>query len=123
MNLIAFFFVTVTRGIIRGVENRDELEITQMLVKITKLIRHTAEDAYAREIETNTIDQNDRITKEITLHVAQHCGVSHGVGEFVFMARRKLGNLTLQCAPRLEDWAVLVNQLSEEGRSHCVLRS
>lgn len=93
-----------------------------MAVKITKLIRHTSEDGDSKDIETNSVyDQDDE--KEVTLHVAQHCGVSHGLGEFVFMARRKLGDLTLQCAPRLEDWAMLVNSLSDEGKAHCVLRS
>lgn len=110
---------TVTRGIIYGVENHDELEISQMSVKVTKLIRHTVDDTYTRE--SNSVEPD--ILHEVTLHVAQHCGVSHGAGEFVFMARRKLGDLTLQCAPRLEDWAVLVNELSEEGKAHCVLRS
>ncbi|RZC32452.1 meteorin-like protein [Asbolus verrucosus] len=76
------------------------------------------------DLDTNQIpDESPDILKEVTLHVAQHCGVSHGLGEFVFMARRKLGDLTLQCAPRLEDWAMLVNKLSEEGKAHCVLRS
>jgi hypothetical protein len=112
----------VTRGIIHGVENREELEVSQMSVKVTKLIRHTADDAFTSD--SNAIpDESDDALKEVTLHVAQHCGVSHGLGEFVFMARRKLGDLTLQCAPRLEDWALLVNRLSEEGKAHCVLRS
>jgi hypothetical protein len=118
-----FLFVrAVTRGIIHGVENREELEVSQMSVKVTKLIRHTADDAFTSD--SNAIpDESDDALKEVTLHVAQHCGVSHGLGEFVFMARRKLGDLTLQCAPRLEDWALLVNRLSEEGKAHCVLRS
>lgn len=111
----------MTRGIIHGVENNDELEISQMFIKITKLIRHTTADD-SKEIETNSIVDNDAL-KQITIHVAQHCGVAHGVGEFIFMARRKLGDLTLQCAPRFEDWAFLVHKLSDEGKAHCVLRS
>ncbi|XP_969763.1 meteorin-like protein [Tribolium castaneum] len=112
----------VTRGVIHGVENHEDLEISQMSVKVTKLIRHTVDDAFT--VDTNSISpEEDTPLEKITLHVAQHCGVSHGLGEFVFMARRKLGDLTLQCAPRLEDWALLVNQLSEEGKAHCVLRS
>ncbi|KAF2880864.1 hypothetical protein ILUMI_25309 [Ignelater luminosus] len=116
----------VTRGIIRGVENQDEMEVSQVSVKVTKLIRHTTEDGYSDDIEEseNAIENpHESSSKEVILHVAQHCGVKHGLGEFVFMARRKLGDLTLQCAPRLEDWAVLVNSLSDEGKAHCVLRS
>lgn len=93
-----------------------------MSIRVTKLIRHTPDDDYyTRDIETNAIDDED--SKEIVLHVSQSCGVSHGTGEFVFMARRKLGDLTLQCAPRLEEWATLINKLSGEGKAHCVLRS
>lgn len=112
----------VTRGIIRGVENHDELEVSQMAVKITKLIRHTSEDGESKDIITNSIQEDDD-DREVTIHIAQHCGASHGLGEFVFMARRKLGDLTLQCAPRLEDWAMLINNLADEGKAHCVLRS
>lgn len=116
-------FFSVTRGIIRGVENNEELEVSQMSVKITKLIRHTPEDAYSRDVETNIISEDDDGHKEVILHISQNCGVSHGTGEFVFMARRKLGDLSLQCAPRLEEWALLINSLTEEGMAHCVLRS
>lgn len=104
----------MTRGIIRGIDNLDDLETTQMSIHITKLIRHTTED----DLTTNSIDPDD-----IILEVPLHCGVSHGTGEFVFMARRKLGTLRLQCAPRLEEWASLVNTLSKEDKAHCVLRS
>ncbi|KAB0796212.1 hypothetical protein PPYR_10273 [Photinus pyralis] len=114
----------VTRGIIHGIENDDDLEVSQISVKVTKLIRHTADEGYRDDWEEseNSIDSGD-VTKEITVQVPQHCGVKHGLGEFVFMARRKLGDLTLQCAPRLEDWAAFVNVISEEGKAHCVLRS
>lgn len=109
-------FVTVTRGIIHGIENIDDLETTQMSIRITKLIRHTTEDDLS--FTTNSVDPDD-----IVVEVPQHCGVSHGTGEFVFMARRKLGALRLQCAPRLEEWASLVNTLSREDKAHCMLRS
>lgn len=92
-----------------------------MLIKITKLIRHTSDEGDSNDLESNTIGHLNE--DEISINVAQHCGVSHGVGEFVFMARRKLGDLTLQCAPRLEDWALLMNSLTEKGKAHCVLRS
>ncbi|XP_045463340.1 meteorin-like protein [Harmonia axyridis] len=116
----------VTRGIIHGVEQHHTEELSQMSVKITKLIRNTVEETFSnKDVETNEIPENeyDEADKKITISVAQHCGVAHGVGEFVFMARRKLGGLRLQCAPRLEDWAKLISTLSEEGKAHCVLRS
>lgn len=113
----------MTRGTIYSVENKDEEELSQLSIKVTKMIRHTVNDIYSPDLETNSVyDEGEKI-KEVVLHVSQHCGVTHGEGEFVFMARSKLGDLTLQCAPRLEDWAQLVNQLSEDGTAHCVLRS
>ncbi|KAL3285042.1 hypothetical protein HHI36_019169 [Cryptolaemus montrouzieri] len=116
----------VTRGIIHGVANHQTEELSHIYIKVTKLIRHTVEDNFAVEGETdNKIDNEngDQPLKRITISVAQHCQVAHGVGEFVFMVRRKLGELILQCAPRLEDWTKLVSVLTEEGKTHCVLRS
>lgn len=116
----------VTRGTIDGVENFHDEELSQMSIKVTKLIRRTEDDdvSYDEDIKTNAIPIDDVAPAEkITLYVSQRCGVSHGVGEFIFMARRKLGDLTLQCAPRLEDWAHISNMLTKEGKAHCVLRS
>lgn len=115
------YFVPVTRGIIRGVENRDDLEVSQMTVRITKLIRHAPEDSYTRELESNEISSDG--DGEVVVQVPRHCGVTYGTGEFVFMARRKLGDLVMRCAPRLEEWAAVANLLTQEGRAHCVLRS
>lgn len=158
-NELAHAFCTsdlVTRGIIRGVENLDDLELSQMTIKVTKLIRHTTNpvDDDDNELEEDNIELMDPSTRattktdyfsyrtidsssgnivtldpdntsgdHVTVHVAQHCGVAHGLGEFVFMARRKLGALTLQCAPRLEDWAMLVHKMNDEESALCVLRS
>ncbi|XP_065161143.1 meteorin-like protein [Atheta coriaria] len=114
----------VTRGTIHGIENDEDAETSQMAIKITKLIRHTTEDGDDFDLETNSLNAPTiDIDNEVVLNVAQRCGVSHGVGEFVFMARRKLGELTLKCAPRLEDWAVLMHQLTAEDKAHCVLHS
>ncbi|XP_030750878.1 meteorin-like protein [Sitophilus oryzae] len=123
---LAHIFCTsdlVTRGTIHSVENDRKTETSQVSVKITKLIRHTSADEFFEEIETNNVYIPPTMHKHVTLNVPQHCGINHGLGEFVFMARRKLGELSLLCAPRLETWAVLVSELNEGGRSHCVLKS
>lgn len=99
-------------------ENRDDLDITQLSIKVTKMIRDTSIE---EDLDTNSVYDSDQ--EEVILHVSRHCKVTHGVGEFLFMARRKLGDLTLQCAPRLEEWAVLMHSLTEEGLAHCMLRS
>ncbi|CAH0548044.1 unnamed protein product [Brassicogethes aeneus] len=115
----------VTRGIIEGVENRDDLQVSQLQIKVTKLIRHTAFDDFGdtSSLESNSVyDENEKL-RGVTLHVARHCGAAHGTGEFVFMARSRLGALTLQCAPRLEDWIALANRMMRDGTAQCVLKS
>lgn len=49
------------------------------------------------------------------------CGVASGSGEFLIAARRKLGTLSLACAPRMSDWNSLVKKINEEGTAHCLL--
>lgn len=104
-----------------GVEEHPTEKLSQISIKVIKLIRNTIEETSYLDTEMNEIPGNEY--NKTTILVGKHCGVSHGVGEFVFMARRKLGDLRLQCAPRLEDWAKLISSLSEAGRAHCVLRS
>ncbi|CAG9584468.1 unnamed protein product [Danaus chrysippus] len=54
--------------------------------------------------------------------VPHACGAATGEGEFVVMARRRLGRLTLVCAPRLEQWVKLVHDRRKDGTSHCSLK-
>lgn len=122
---ISFLFVTVTRGIIKGVQTSDE-ETSQLNIRVTKLIRHIPTDTE----EDDLLDRNEIVThtqgrtaRSVNIHVASQCGVSHGTGEFVFMARRRLGDFTIKCAPRLEDWIQTVRLVREQGRDHCLLNS
>jgi len=48
------------------------------------------------------------------------CDARHGLGEFVIMAKRRLGDLTLVCAPRLEAWVQIVREMDN---APCVLHS
>ncbi|KAL2721767.1 meteorin-like protein [Vespula maculifrons] len=56
----------------------------------------------------------------IRVRVSSACDARHGQGEFVIMARRRLGDLTLVCAPRLETWAEAVR---ESITAPCLLKS
>lgn len=97
-----------------------------MSVKVTKHLRHSssglASDGDEEEDEENSILSGDRESL-VELTVPFHCGAKHGTGEFVFMARRKLGALAITCAPRLEDWAEVVRSESLGGSANCVLSS
>ncbi|PNF26546.1 Meteorin-like protein, partial [Cryptotermes secundus] len=116
----------VARGIIRSIENKEELEVSQLTVKLTKLLRQSTEDNVS--FSSTSVDDSNSVVmgnsdEEVFLNVALHCGARRGTGEFVFMARRKLGDLALSCAPRLEDWVNIVRKINKEGTAHCVLKS
>lgn len=121
----------MTRGIIRSIEKRNEIEMSEITVKVTQHLRHSssAEDNFDSDVEyaaENSIKKSTDDDAEdgvVYLHVPIHCGARHGDGEFVFMARRKLGELALTCAPRLEDWADIVRTENHSGSAHCVLKS
>ncbi|XP_075231103.1 meteorin-like protein [Lycorma delicatula] len=113
----------VTRGIIRSVETLEDLKVSELTVKVTKQLREsTPGDDLEESVENNDISSLDN-EEEIKLHVPEHCGARRGAGEFVFMGRRKLGDLVLRCAPRLEDWAEIVRSENAKGSAHCVLHS
>ena len=63
---------------------------------------------------------NFRLRKEVRVRVPTTCDARHGQGEFVIMAKKRLGDLTLACAPRLEAWAEAVREMES---APCVLRS
>ncbi|KAJ8892486.1 hypothetical protein PR048_005066 [Dryococelus australis] len=128
---IKVILFSVARGIIQAVENDHSLEVSRMTVKLTKLLRHSTEDNNPEgglvdsvPVKRNSVLEHDSAgDKRIRIDVPLHCGAKHGTGEFVFMARRKLGDLTLTCAPRLEDWAEVVSRTNRDGSAHCVLKS
>ncbi|XP_049869180.1 meteorin-like protein [Pectinophora gossypiella] len=133
----------VSRGLFVGSEQREDLDSTQLTLKLTKLIRATAsddrydgfgdgdenEEYYRYEID-NAIEQtthrNHRRRKGRSLHAHIHvssiCGASTGAGEFLVTARRRLGRYALVCSPRIEDWIKLVKRRNEEGTALCQLQ-
>jgi hypothetical protein len=113
--------LTVARGRFTGTEEFDELKLTQLSIRVTKVLRSLPNDPTEEE-EENVIPAPETAQK-VTLTMGQQCGARDGDGEFVFMARRRLGDLTLTCAPRLEEWAVLSRKLNRLGSAHCVLLS
>ncbi|KAJ8683282.1 hypothetical protein QAD02_019074 [Eretmocerus hayati] len=105
----------VARGTVSAVERRPELESSEILLRVTKTLRSIDEN------EENEIDSNEpRLTKEVRIRVPTVCDARHGQGEFVIMAKKRLGDLTLSCAPRLEEWAKAVRELES---APCVLKS
>jgi len=105
----------VARGTVSAVERRPDLEAAELVLRVTKALRRVEEN------EDNEVDSGDlRSQGEIRVRVPTACDARHGQGEFVIMARKKLGDLTLACAPRLEAWAEAVRELKS---APCFLRS
>jgi len=135
----------VTRGVILGIDTTFTPDTTEMTIQVTKMIRQTITvyDDIETEEDVNSDADNEINSKEIINYVetpieidekpftgekipiivSKRCAVSHGLGEFVFMARKQLGDLRLKCAPRLSDWALIVHKLEADEKAHCVLKS
>lgn len=58
--------------------------------------------------------------KNIRVRVPLVCNARHGPGEFMIMAKRRLGDLVLICAPKLETWKETVQEIDS---APCVLTS
>lgn len=72
-------------------------------------------------LQENEIDSGEpRPSREVRIRVPTVCDARHGQGEFVIMAKKRLGDLTLSCAPRLEEWAEAVREMES---APCVLKS
>ncbi|XP_059045379.1 meteorin-like protein [Achroia grisella] len=140
----------VSRGVIISSEPREDLDTTQLTVRLTKLIRATGrndehkddsegvgDDDYYRYDVDNVLERsthrksarrrsrkprNHEHGLHAHVHVAAACGAAAGAGEFLVMARRRLGRYSLVCAPRLHHWEQLVSSRNADGTAHCLLQ-
>nr|XP_033335733.1 meteorin-like protein isoform X1 [Megalopta genalis] len=106
----------VARGTVSAVQNQLNLEAAELILTITKTL-HRVEETEGNNDE-NIVEFHDR--RNVRVRVPSACDARHGQGEFVIMAKRRLGDLILVCAPRLETWAITVRELET---APCVLRS
>ncbi|XP_045448931.1 meteorin-like protein [Melitaea cinxia] len=127
----------VSRGIIIGSELHEEMDATRLTWHLTKLLRVTAPGTGGETIDiantsdiadiANDVDDNyyrsgrARRALRAHVHVSAACGAEAGAGEFLLMARRRLGRYALACAPRLRDWRALVRRRAADGSAHCQL--
>lgn len=153
-------------------QERNELDTSELTVKITKLIRYVTPDGHTYTADTGaphnnsseyqrirslfyedeekihptgistdvfaTIDSDytenqigrskerrwDNAEKRVwyvKVQASAQCGVTVGPGEFLISARRRLGALSLACAPRSAEWASMIKQINDEGTAHCFL--
>ncbi|XP_077254979.1 meteorin [Temnothorax americanus] len=105
----------VAEGTVTAVEQNFEMDTAELILRATKILRYVPQEA-----EGNEIDVTASLKKSIRVRVPMACDARHGLGEFVIMAKRRLGDLTLVCAPRLEAWEEIVRDMDN---APCVLHS
>ncbi|XP_066588576.1 meteorin-like protein [Prorops nasuta] len=105
----------VARGTVSAVQRKPDLESTELVLRVTKILRRVENYENNEVISTEPYAEMD-----IRVRVPTACDARHGQGEFVIMAKKRLGDLTLACAPRLEAWAEAVRELQS---APCVLKS
>ena len=106
----------VARGTVSAVQRQPNLESAELVLGITKTLRRI-EEAESNN-DGDVTELHDR--RKVRVRVPTACDARHGLGEFVVMAKRRLGDLVLVCAPRLETWVKTVRELES---APCVLRS
>ncbi|XP_072745597.1 meteorin [Anoplolepis gracilipes] len=105
----------VATGIVTAVEQNFKLDTAELVLRVNKILRQV------QEAENNeNIDITVSSKRSIRVRVAMVCDARHGPGEFVIMAKRRLGDLILVCAPRLETWEQIVQEMDT---APCVLNS
>ncbi|XP_076756869.1 meteorin [Xylocopa sonorina] len=106
----------VARGTVSAVQKQPSLEAAELMLRVTKTLRRIEENE--NNNEADVMDSHNR--RNVRVRVPTACDARHGQGEFVIMAKRRLGDLVLVCAPRLETWVKTVRELET---APCVLRS
>ncbi|XP_076241699.1 meteorin [Calliopsis andreniformis] len=106
----------VARGTVSAVQKQPNLESAELILRITNTLRRIEEAEGTNDVDV--IEPLDR--RNVRVRIPTACDARHGLGEFVIMAKRRLGDLVLVCAPRLETWVKTVRELES---APCVLRS
>ncbi|KAG5345206.1 METRL protein, partial [Acromyrmex charruanus] len=103
----------VAKGTVTDVEQNPKMDTAELILRVTKILRYVAQEAEGNEIDAS-------FKKSVRVRIPMVCDARHGLGEFVIMAKRRLGDLTLVCAPRLEAWMQIVHEMDN---APCVLHS
>lgn len=86
--------------------------------KITRSSKNNAGNAQNHSAEIASGD-----LAALTFHTPLHCATEHEDGEFVFMGRRRFEEMMVVCAPRLQEWAAIVDRLNNSDNAPCILSS
>ncbi|KAL6426183.1 hypothetical protein ACFW04_009025 [Cataglyphis niger] len=105
----------VATGTVTAVEQQLHLDAAELVLRIIKILRQVQEAENNENIDITTSSK-----RSIRVRLPVMCDARHGPGEFVIMAKRRLGDLILVCAPRLETWEQIVREMDT---APCVLNS
>ncbi|XP_046569660.1 meteorin-like protein [Haliotis rubra] len=96
-------------------------------------VTHDEDTSRIRVTASRVISQKEAIFQKPTggsagphelkgvVHAPVRCGIRHGVGQFLFTGRVRLGQAMLQCAPRYEQWRAVLKMAQENGQLECTL--
>lgn len=93
-----------------SVHHHDNIGKTKIDVEVAQIIRHTGPH-FSRPRRDSALTG--------TILAPRKCGVTKGDGLFLMTGRVRLGELTMGCAPYLEEWEAIVNRAELEGRMEC----
>lgn len=128
-----------------GIQQLPRLNTNAIYVNRTRVLRNNlhaildAEDAWRHYQHTKkkprkpnanapelvdevNITSSDQLA-ELAFHTPLHCATEHEYGEFVFMGRRRFEEMMVICAPRLQEWAAIVDRLNNSDNAPCILGS
>ncbi|XP_045212344.2 meteorin-like protein [Mercenaria mercenaria] len=97
-------------GSMESVHHHDDIDKTKIDVEVAQIIRHTGSH-FSRP-------RRD-LALQGTILAPRKCGVSKGDGLFLMTGRVRLGELTMGCAPYLDEWEAIVSRAEQEGRMEC----
>ncbi|KAL4240234.1 hypothetical protein ACF0H5_001028 [Mactra antiquata] len=102
-------FVVV--GSMNDVQHKDEIEKTHIIVDVSQIIRQTGS-------HFNRL-RRDSPYLQGTIVAPRKCGIAKGDGTFLMTGRVRLGDLTMGCAPYIDEWETIVTKAELEGRLQC----
>lgn len=103
-----FFFPLVIQGTVSSLNNKAEMQVSELTVRKTKLLRDNPHKSWMNSMY-------------ITVNRPLKCGTKSGIGEFLFLGRWRLGLPMIHCAPRLSHWKEIRRKAISENANECQL--
>ncbi|KAK2728004.1 meteorin-like protein [Artemia franciscana] len=106
----------VAAGTISAMAQNTDEDRTELTIRSTRVLRQVSH-VFTKK-RKREIDSHSGVTYG-ALHVPLACGATEGPGEFMFMGQLRLEEARVLCAPRIEEWAAIVDKANLEGTAQC----